>query len=164
MLAVSFGLFCLPPKQASADLIGTWDFSWTDPTNGPESASLSLDLTPTTTLGIYAIHSITGTFDGSSAVTGPNGYAGADNLFHDQAYPADGNGIGFAVGGVDYNIYQSDFFGSPANYFNLPVTSSSTSISGVSVPEPSSLHVVLFGVGVYCISLARSVRRSRRAD
>jgi hypothetical protein len=59
--------------------------------NGLESASLTLGLTPTATTGEYTINSISGIFDGSSAVTGPNGYGG-DDLFYDQGLltnPAD---------------------------------------------------------------------------
>ena len=68
-------------------------------------------------------------------------------MFYDQSLfgnPADGNGIGFAVGGVDYNIYYQLFFGSQPDYFNLPLTSSSNS-NITTVPEPSTWALTLLG-------------------
>jgi hypothetical protein len=157
--ALALGLI----TNLTAGQIATWNFSWTDPTNGPESASLSLNLTVTATPGTYNIVSITGLFNGSSDVSGPNGNGGADNVFYDMSMfstASDANGIGFSVSGTNYNVYNSDFYGTPRDYYNLGLTAESTSFSA-SAPESSSF--ALFGVGAFGISLVWYARRSRRA-
>lgn len=130
-------------------LTGSGDFS----TVGDASLSSSL------------IDTLTGTFDGSSmTLLAPRSFFGNDNLFTETSPYFDFDGLSFAAGGSDYNIYSEggNLVGCDPNLdCGLPASYSFRTVQS-GVPEPSTWAMLLLGFGAIGFSLRR-VRRVRAA-
>ena len=117
--------------------------------NGPLSGSGTLTTDPLS-LGGYLITDITGTFDGSiiTALIAPRGFNGNDNELYPTSPQLDLGGLSFqTANGLDWNAACTSGVGAFCTIGNFTTGFSDVTFSAVATPEPSSLALMLLGIG-----------------
>jgi hypothetical protein len=139
------------PAAAQASLLFNFSFS------GPGVTANGQFTTNDLSGGSYLVTGIAGTRNGIaiSALIPPNGFMFNDNLLYPSAPIVDFDGIGYASGGVNYNIFFESFFNQyheAADLSVIPISSFSVT-PAATVLEPATL--ALLGLGLTGLALTR---------
>lgn len=121
--------------------------------------------------GTYLITEITGTFDGSAitSLISLGGFMANDNLLYPSIPFLDGSGVSFTLAdGNDVNVCSfvgTECFDSTLAFVGTTAIGEvSLSVSPTATPEPSSIALMLAGIGLLLMTQKRICQRLPQAS